>query len=99
MAVRPKDERLSSPSVPREEAIVNDVVDKIERARSLLTSGQEQKAAEILGEVVGATDDPDLLRQIHELAVEGHERAGGFQKVHWRELMIDSEARLEHPVA
>ena len=42
---------------------------------------------------------PDLLRQIHELAVEGHERASGFQKIHWRELMIDSEARLEHPVS
>ena len=78
---------------------MNDVADQIERARSLLVSGQEPRAAEILGEVVGVTDDPDLLRQIHELAMEGHERASGFQKIHWRELMIDSEARLEHPVS
>ena len=91
MSGRPRVETLSSPSVRREEAIVNDVAEKIERARSLLALGQEPKAAEILGEVVGATDDPDILRQIHELAVEGHERAGGFQKIHWRELMIESE--------
>jgi hypothetical protein len=99
MAVRPQVDSLSSPSVRREEAIVNDVADKIERPRSLFVSGQEARAAELLGEVVDATDDPDLLRQIHELAVEDHERAGGFQKIHWRELMIDSEARLEHSVS
>lgn len=78
---------------------MNDVADKIETARALLASGRGPKAAEILGEVVGVTDDPDSLRQIHELAVEGHERAAGFQKIHWRELMVDSEARLEHPVS
>lgn len=78
---------------------MNDIGERIEQARALLASGEVLKAVRILGEAVDATDDPELLRQIHELAVEGHERAGGFQKIHWHELMIDAEARLAHPVS
>ena len=78
---------------------MTEVAEKIERARALLASGEQLKAVEILSEAVDATDDPDMHGQIYELAVQGHEQATGFQKIHWRELMISSEAHLEHPVA
>jgi len=78
---------------------VTEVAEKIERARALLASGEQLKALGLLSEAVDATDDPDMLRQIDELAVLGHEQATGLQKIHWRELMISSEAQLEHPVA
>jgi hypothetical protein len=78
---------------------VTEVAEKIERARTLLASGEQLKALEILSEAVDATDEPDMHRQIYELAVQGHEQAIGLQKIHWRELMISSEAQLERPVA
>lgn len=77
---------------------MTEAAEKIERALALLASGEQLKALECLSEAVDATDDPEMLGQIHELAVQGHEQAIGLQKIHWRELMISSEERLAHPV-
>ena len=69
---------------------MNDVAKTIDEARGLLDSGDEVKATRLLTDALDATHDPELLRQIHELAVQGHERSGGLHKIHWHELMLDS---------
>ena len=68
----------------------------VEEARTLIASGHEARAIELLHETIHAADDPELLRQIHELAVDSHEQAGGFQKMEWHKLVVESEPR---PVA
>ena len=42
-------------------------------------------------DAIHATDDPELLPQVHELAVEAHEHAGGFHKLEWHKLVVESE--------
>ena len=78
---------------------MNETAEKVEEARALLASGREPQATKILADAIDATDDPELLREILELAVEGHERSSGMHKIHWHELMIDAEARQAHSVA
>ena len=70
---------------------MNAPIRTIDEAQALLASGHEAKAIEILREAVHETDDPELLARIHELAVESHERAGGFHKLEWHKLVIESE--------
>lgn len=67
----------------------------IEEAQALLASGHEAKAVEILRDAIDATDDPELLSQIHQLAVEAHEHAGGFHKLEWHKLVVESEPHVE----
>lgn len=78
---------------------MTEMAEQMEKARALLAEGEQLKALVIASDVLAAADDPDVLREVHELAVEGHDRAVGLQKIHWRELMIAAEARREHPVA
>lgn len=70
---------------------MSDLAQTVEEARTLLASGHEAKVVEILRDAIDAADDPELLRQIHELAVEAHEHAGGFHKLEWHKLVIESE--------
>ena len=74
---------------------MSDLGETVEEARALLASGHEAKAVEILRDAIDATHDPELLRQIHELAVEAHEHTGGFHKLEWHKLVIESEPRVE----
>ena len=70
---------------------MSDLAQTVEEARRLLASGHEAKAIEILRDAIHATDDPELLPQVHELAVEAHEHAGGFHKLEWHKLVVESE--------
>lgn len=78
---------------------MEDIAARIDEARTLLEAGGELGAAQLLETALAETDDPELLERIHALAVEGHERVQGFRKIHWDELVLDSEQRLPHPVA
>lgn len=63
----------------------------IEEATRLVAAGQEAKALQILHRAVDATHDPELLRQIHELAETTHESSRGFHKIEWHRLMLETE--------
>ncbi|MGZ4352912.1 MAG: hypothetical protein ACXVZ4_05155 [Gaiellaceae bacterium] len=73
---------------------MSDLAQTVEAARRLLASGHEAKAIEILRDAIHASDDPELLRQVHELAVEAHEHAGGFHKLEWHKLVVESEPHV-----
>lgn len=65
----------------------------VEEAAALLAAGQEAQALETLRAAADATDDPGLLRAIHELAATGHDSSRGFHKIEWQRLMIATEPR------
>lgn len=72
-----------------------DVAEKIGEARSHLASGHEGKAARILEVAVYETEDPELLKQIHELGLEGHDKAGLLHKTTWTDIIKESDGRLQ----
>ena len=71
-----------------------DLDEAIVKARTLLASDQEAKAVETLRDAIDATDDPELLRQIHEIAVEAHEHTAGFHKMEWHKLVVETEPHV-----
>jgi hypothetical protein len=70
-----------------------DVVQTIETARRELASGHEKQAARLLTDAAFETHDPDLERQIRDLAVEGRASAGMFGKGRWDEIIRIAELR------
>jgi len=70
---------------------MNSSTDGIEEATRLVAAGEERKALQILHDAVDATHDPDVLRDIHELAAMAHESSQGFHKIEWHRLMIETE--------
>ena len=70
---------------------MSDLGKRIEEATTLLASGNEAKALQSLHDAATATDDPELLREIHELAAQAHESSRGFHKIEWHRLMIETE--------
>lgn len=70
---------------------MNGSADSMEEATRLVAAGEERKALQILHDAVDATHDPELLREIHELATMAHESSQGFHKIEWHRLMIETE--------
>lgn len=64
----------------------------VAKARDELAAGDGKKAAQLLTEAAYHTRDPEIERQVRELAAQGLERAGRFGKGRWREIIriVDS---------
>jgi hypothetical protein len=67
----------------------------IEEATRLLAEGKDKKAAQLLTDAAYRTHDPELERKIHELAVQGRDRAGFFSKGRWNEIIRVAELRSQ----
>jgi hypothetical protein len=73
---------------------VEDVLDAqavVAKARDELAAGDDKKAAQLLTDAV-YTRDPEIERQVRELAAQGLESAGRFGKGRWKEIIriVDS---------
>jgi hypothetical protein len=64
----------------------------VAKARDELAAGDDKKAAQLLTDAAYQTRDPEIERQVRELAAEGLERAGRFGKGRWKEIIriVDS---------
>jgi len=69
-----------------------DVQALITKARDQLAAGHDKEAARLLTDAAYHTRDPEIERQVRELAGRGLERAGRFGKGRWREIIriVDS---------
>jgi hypothetical protein len=64
----------------------------VAKARDELAAGHDRKAAELLTDAAYQTRDPEIERQVRDLAAQGLERAGRFGKGRWKEIVriVDS---------
>lgn len=74
-----------------------DVTATIEEARRELAAGHDKQAARLLTDAAYATHDPEVERQIRELAVQGRDQAGRFGKGRWDEIIRIAELRGAWP--
>lgn len=74
-----------------------DVSATIEEARRELAAGHDKQAARLLTDAAYATHDPEVERQIRELAVQGRDQAGRFGKGRWDEIIRVAELRGARP--
>jgi hypothetical protein len=70
-----------------------DVSATIHEAREQLAAGKEKQAARLLTDAAYATHDPDLERQIRELALRGRDAAGRFGRARWDEIIRVADLR------
>jgi len=70
------------------------LVQKLEQARTSIAADKLGTAVGALGDVVVATQDPELLRQALQLAEEGLAKAGRFGKGPWKSVISQAEKRL-----
>jgi hypothetical protein len=64
-----------------------DVQALVARAREELATGNDKEAARLLTDAAYHTHDPEIERQVRELAAQGLERAGRFGKGRWEEII------------
>ncbi len=57
------------------------------QARDDLAAGKDKEAARLLTDAAYHTHDPEIERQVRELAGQGLERAGRFSKGRWEEII------------
>ena len=64
----------------------------VAKAREELAAGNEKEAARLLTDAAYQTRDPEIERQVRELAEKGLECAGRFGKGRWKEVIriVDS---------
>lgn len=64
----------------------------VAKARNELAAGNTRKAAELLTDAAYQTRDPEIERQVRELATQGLDSAGRFGKGRWKEILrvVDS---------
>ena len=64
----------------------------VAKARDELAAGDDKEAARLLTDAAYQTRDPEIERQVRELAAQGLERAGRFGKGRWKEIIqiVDS---------
>ena len=74
---------------PTQEEMVDrpDVRALVAQARDELADGNDKQAARLLTDAAYHTHDPELERQVRELAAQGLERAGRFGKGRWEEII------------
>lgn len=59
----------------------------VENARQELAAGNDKQAARLLTDAAYHTHDPEIERQVRDLAGQGLERAGRFGKGRWEEII------------
>ena len=64
-------------------------------ARDHLESGDDKQAARLLTDAAYHTHDPEIERQVRELASQGLQRAGRFRKSRWEEIIRIAELRAQ----
>jgi hypothetical protein len=64
----------------------------VAKARRQLADGNDKTAAELLADAAYQTRDPEIERQVRELAALGLGRAGRFGKGRWKDIIriVDS---------
>lgn len=71
------------------------VQDLVTKARENLAAGDDKEAARLLTDAAYHTHDPQIGRQVRELAAQGLDRAGMFGKGRWREIIRIAELRTQ----
>lgn len=61
--------------------------DLVTQARETLAAGDDKEAARLLTDAAYKTHDPAIEQQVLELANQGLERAGRFNKGRWKEII------------
>ena len=74
-----------------------DVQALVAQARNDLGAGKDKEAARLLTDAAYHTHDPQVEREVRELAAQGLERAGRFGKGRWQEIIRIAD--LHHAVA
>jgi hypothetical protein len=67
----------------------------VTKARERLAARDDKQAARLLTDAAYHTHDPEVERQVRELAAEGLERAGRFNKGRWQEIIRIAELRAQ----
>jgi hypothetical protein len=64
----------------------------VAKARRELADGNDKAAAQLLTDAAYQTRDPEIERQVRELATLGLDRAGRFGKGRWKDIIgiVDS---------
>jgi hypothetical protein len=76
--------------------------ERIAKARKELEDGKLGRALGSLLDIKDTTGEPEALREVHSLAVEGLAKAGRFSKAPWKSLISKTEEKLtslDAPVA
>jgi hypothetical protein len=71
-----------------------DVQALVAQARKELAAGNDKEAARSLTDAAYHTHDPEIERQVRELATQGLERAGRFKKGRWEEIIRIADLQL-----
>jgi hypothetical protein len=74
-----------------------DVQALITDARNHLAAGDNKEAARLLTDAAYHTHDPEIERQVRELAAQGLEGAGRFGKGRWQEIIRIADLRAQRP--
>ena len=71
----------------------------VAKARDELAAGDDKEAARLLTDAAYQTRDPEIERQVRELAAQGLERAGRFGKGRWKDIIriVDSLQAFRDP--
>ncbi|MDQ3858646.1 MAG: hypothetical protein M3327_09405 [Actinomycetota bacterium] len=64
-----------------------DVQALVAQARKELAAENDKEAARLLTDAAYHTHDPEIERQVRELAAQGLDRAGRFGKGRWEEII------------
>jgi hypothetical protein len=59
----------------------------LHKARDGLAAGQDKEAARLLTDAAYHTHDPEIERQVRELAAQGLDRTGRFGKGRWEQII------------
>lgn len=76
----------------RDSLEATDATAVVAKARQELAAGDDKSAARLLMDAAYQTRDPEIERQVRELATQGLEQAGRFGKGRWKEILrvVDS---------
>ncbi len=74
----------------------SNVKDLVTEARDRLAAGDDKEAARLLTDAAYGTHDPEVERQVRDLAAQGLERAGRFGKGRWKEIIRIADLHTQH---
>ena len=74
-----------------------DVEVLVTKARDQLAAGHDKEAARLLTDAAYHTHDPEIERQVRDLAAQGLERAGRFGKGRWEEIIRIADLHVQRP--
>jgi hypothetical protein len=67
----------------------------LQDARQHLEAGDNKEAARLLTDAAYHTHDPEIERQVRELAAQGLDQAGRFSKGRWEEIIRIADLRSQ----